>query len=132
MVDTAVFTVVKDIVTIVGIISGVSYYIMSVRNQQRAQEAQVLLQLNQTFLNKDMIKDWAQFLNMNFENLQDLYEKTSPSTNMDGYLQRSRVWRLLTTLGLIIQKGLVSSETVYDTLSGTYIIQMWDRDGPLI
>jgi len=62
MVDLAVLTMVKDIVTIVGIISGVSYYIMSVRNQQRAQEAQVLLQLNQTFLNKDMIKDWAEFV----------------------------------------------------------------------
>jgi len=35
MVDTAVLTMVKDIVTILGVIGGFTYYVMTVRASQR-------------------------------------------------------------------------------------------------
>lgn len=123
---------VLQIIQTVSLVIGIIYYLTIMRNQNRAREAQVLLQLNQVFNEKEMIKDWAQFTMLEFMDLEDLREKTLPTRNMEGYLQRSRVWRLLTTLGLILQKGLVSPETIYDTLSGKYIIRMWERDGPII
>jgi hypothetical protein len=52
---------VLQIIQTVSLVIGIIYYLTIMRNQNRAREAQVLLQLNQVFNEKEMIKDWAQF-----------------------------------------------------------------------
>ena len=75
---------VLQIIQTVSLVIGIIYYLTIMRNQNRAREAQVLLQLNQVFNEKEMIKDWAQFTMLEFMDLEDLREKTLPTRNMEG------------------------------------------------
>jgi hypothetical protein len=73
---------VLQIIQTVSLVIGIIYYLAIMRNQNRAREAQVLLQLNQVFNEKEMIKDWAQFTMLEFMDLEDLREKTLPTRNI--------------------------------------------------
>ena len=50
MVDQAVITMVRDIVTILGVIGGFTYYVMTVRATQRNQQLQLETRRTQLFL----------------------------------------------------------------------------------
>jgi len=102
------------------------------RNQSKTREAQFLLQLNNVFQDKEAIKDWFEVLFMEFSDYQDFMEKYDSSVNMDNYLQRSRIYRMLNTFGLIIKRGLIDPETVYDGVQGSFAENMWNKHSVII
>ena len=69
---------------------------------------------------------------MQFQDYQDFLEKYDSTVNIENYLQRSRIYRMLNTFGHIIKKGLVNPETVYDGISGAFIDGMWNRHSLII
>jgi hypothetical protein len=124
---------VLDIIRTAGILVGIVYYITMLNNQGRAREAQFLLQLNQVFQDKEAISDWLTVIEMRFKDYDDFMENyDSSSGNSELYLQRSRVWRILNMCGHLLKRGLVSPETVYDSLSGALIVSLWENHGPII
>ena len=106
--------IVLDTIRTAGIIVAIIYYLSIMRNQTKTREAQFLMQLNQVFQDKEAIKDWYDVLFMEFSDYQDFMDKYDSSVNMDNYLQRSRIYRMLNNFGLIIKRGLVDPEIVYD------------------
>jgi hypothetical protein len=111
----------------VGILVGIIYYITIMRNQYKTREAQFLLQLNQVFQDKEAIKDWYDVFTMEFQDYQEFLEKYDSTVNLENYLQRSRIYRMLNTFGQLLKKGLVSPETVYDGIQGGFIEGMWNK-----
>ena len=118
--------------TLISVPIGVFYHILTLRNQNKAREAQFLLQFNQVFQDKEAIRDWHDVLGMRFKDFQDFQENYDSKTDPESYLQRSRVWRMLNTFGHILKRGLVKPETVYDAISGQFIVSLWDNHGPII
>jgi len=121
-----------DTIRTTGIIIGIIYYLSIMRNQSKTREAQFLLQLNQVFQDKEAIKDWHDVLVMEFQDYQDFLEKYDSTVNMENYLQRSRIYRMLNTFGHIIKRGLVAPETVYDGIQGGFIEDMWNKHSLII
>jgi hypothetical protein len=116
-----------------GLLVGIIYYITVMRNQSKAREAQFFLQLNQVFQDKEAISDWLSVIEMRFKDYDDFIENyDSSSGNSELYLQRSRVWRMLNMCGHLMKRGLVSPETVYDSLSGALVVSLWENHGPII
>lgn len=115
-----------------GLLIGIIYYITDMRNQSRAREAQLLLQLNQRFQNKENFRDWHETLTTRFKDYQDFMENWHYTVNYEAYLQRSTIWFMLDTFGHILKRGLVKPETIYDAMSGAFIARMWDNHGPII
>jgi hypothetical protein len=124
--------IVLQIVQTIALIVGIVYYITIMRNQSKAREAQFLLQLNQVFQDKEAIKDWHDVLAMRFQDFRDFQENYDSLANTESYLQRSRIWRMLNTFGHILQRGLVNPDTVYDAISGGFIVRLWEHHGPII
>lgn len=124
--------IVLDTIRTVGIIVGIIYYLSIMRNQSKTREAQFLLQLNQVFQDKEAIKDWHDVLTMDFKDYQDYMERYDSSVNMENYLQRSRIWRMLNNFGHIIKRGLVDPETVYDGIQGGFVEDMWNKHSVII
>jgi hypothetical protein len=69
---------------------------------------------------------------MEFDDYQDFLEKYDSSVNMENYLQRSRIYRMLNNFGHIIKRGLVDPEAVYDGIQGGFIENMWNKHSPII
>ncbi len=126
MVDVTYQLVLSTLQT-AGILVGILYYITIMRNQSKAREAQFLLQLNNVFQDKEAIKDWLDVLQMQFVDYDDFLEKFDSEVNMENYLQRSRIYRMLNTFGHILKKGLVNPETVFDGVQGEFIEEMWSK-----
>ena len=131
MVDVTYQMVLSTLQT-AGILVGILYYITIMRNQSKAREAQFLLQLNNVFQDKEAIKDWLNVLQMQFTDYDDFLEKFDSEVNMENYLQRSRIYRMLNTFGHILKKGLVDPETVFDGISGDFIEDMWRKHSVII
>jgi len=121
-----------DTIRTLGIVVGIVYYLSIIRNQSKTREAQFLIQLNQVFQDKEAIKDWYDVLYMDFTDYQDFMERYDSSVNMENYLQRSRVYRMLNTFGLIIERGLVDPEIVYDGIQGGFVEQLWEKHSIVI
>lgn len=123
---------VLDVIRTVGILVGIVYYLSIIRNQSKTREAQFLLQLNQVFQDKEAIKDWYDVLFMDFTDYQDFTERYDSTVNMKNYLQRSRIYRMLNTFGLIIKRGLVDPEIVYDGIQGGFVEGLWNKHSIVI
>ena len=57
MIDLTTLSMIRDIVTIFGVIAGFSYYVMTVRNSTKARKTQLLMQLRSLYLDKEWLKD---------------------------------------------------------------------------
>jgi hypothetical protein len=123
---------VLDIIRTAGIIVGIIYYLSMMKNQTKTREAQFLMQLNQVFQDKEAIKDWYEVLFMEFSDYQDYLDKFDSTVNMENYLQRSRIYRMLNNFGHIVKRGLVDPEAVYDGIQGGFVVDMWKKHGLLI
>ncbi len=96
-----------------GLLVGISYYILTLRNQQKnqkhAQETrkiQLLNEMNETIV-KQQWMTWFDIMDMNWENYQDFMSKYGYGNDPELYQQRIEFWRNLNRNGLLIRDGLI-------------------------
>ena len=130
MVDTAVLTMVKDIVTILGVIGGFTYYVMTIHATQKnqtltlkAQEhaletrgAQLFMHIYQQLNTIESQKTWAELLNMQWNSLEDFRNKYDSLVNLENWGKRGHIWWSYSSIDHILKKGLIDPDLVYRTL----------------
>ena len=124
MVDLAVLTMVKDIVTILGVVGGFTYYVMTVRATQRNQalslkaqeqqmetrEIQILLERNDQIIESGSMA-WNDVLNMKWDNYEDFMSKYAYDGNPDLLQKRLSIWRNMNSCGIMVKDGLIKLES---------------------
>ena len=124
MVDLAVLTMVKDIVTILGVVGGFTYYVMTVRATQRNQalslkaqeqqmetrEIQILLERNDQIIESGSMA-WNDVLNMKWDNYEDFMSKYGYDGNPDLFQKRLSIWRNMNSCGIMVKDGLIKVES---------------------
>ena len=73
--------------TLISVPVGVFYHILALRNQNRAREAQFLLQINQVFQDKEAVRDWYDVFNMQFQDYQDFLKKYDSEVNFESIVK---------------------------------------------
>jgi len=130
MVDLEVISMVRDIVTILGVIGGFTYYVMTVRATQRNQKQQLETRQAQLFMN--IYNQWTSGINRNFSELRNW-----KWNNYDDYIKKygdiesqnevSNVGGYLEGIGVLVKENYVrkrrnaprigsESEYLYKTL----------------
>ena len=129
---------VKDIVTILGVIGGFTYYVMTVRASQRNQkhqietrQAQFLLDLNRMWT-KEKARDWSKIRHLPFEDTQSFFEIYDAPENSEIQLQFSTVFDMMHTYGQILKNGLFDPVWMYDAMVGWSVIGLWNKYDPII
>ncbi len=97
----------------VALVVGISYYIVTLRNQQKNQkhseETRKIQLLND--MNTDIVENasmnWFDLMDMNWENYQDFMSKYGYGNNPELYQKRIEMWRNLNRNGLLIRDGLI-------------------------
>lgn len=117
-------SVIRDLVAIFGVLAGLTYYVLTVRNAQKARQTQVLMQLYQSMYNPENSKRLWELLAMRWEDYDDYMEKYSPQTNPEHAAMRIAYWYLYDGLGMLVRDKVVYVKTVYRTLSRR-IIMVW-------
>jgi len=109
------------------------YYVLTLRNNQRAQQQQLETRQAQLFMDiykhhssKEHHEDLVELLNWEWDDNDDFYEKYG-----DWNVQFLSYLSNLEGLGLLVRYGLLDSNRVYD-LQYASIIRAWEKFLPVI
>ena len=103
----------------IGLLVGIFYYVITLRNNQRNQ--QLALETRQVstyiqtvgFRDKEFMKAWADIRFQEYTDYDDWNSKYGPETNPESFANFFTMCNLFQSLGSLVEQGMLSAETVY-------------------
>jgi hypothetical protein len=132
------FTVplVLDIIRTAGILVGIVYYLIIMRNSQRNQQiqletrqAQLFMQIYNRFSDREMTRMQFEFMSWEWEDYDDWERKYE--SNVDALSLRASLGAYYEGIGVLIKMGLIDP-TLVDNLMSTPILLYWRKFEPVI
>jgi hypothetical protein len=138
-------SIIRDLVAIFGVIAGFSYYVLTVRANQRNQElalkaqqlqletrqAQLLMQVYNKFDTKEKHHAYTQIWNWQWNDFEDFWTRYGVTENLEN-------WQILTSflafyegLGTLVKTSKLPIEEVYLMLGGL-TISVWGKFVPIL
>jgi hypothetical protein len=121
----------RDVVAIFGVVAGFTYYVLTVRSNQRNQrlqletrQTQLFMQLYQDLLSEGNMRSLLDLLNMEWEDYDDFERKLGSDSNPDSFVKRTSIWFRMNGIGLLLRDEMIDPEKVFDLL-GTWIDWLW-------
>jgi hypothetical protein len=117
----------------IALVVGIVYYLIIMRNSQRAQQQQLETRQAQLFMQvynqytMEKYKQWLEINTWEWEDYEDFQAKYSALESAQN-LSSIRSW--LEGLGVLVKSGLVPIEIVALFMTGT-IRRYWEKFGPL-
>ncbi len=132
-------SMIRDLVAIFGVIAGFSYYVMTVRANQKNQkhqletrQAQVFRQLYDKMMEHEFRNSFWEMLNTwTWTDFNDFISKYGREENPESWEKFSQVTGLFEQMGLLVRDELISPELVWHWI-GPYPIQFWEKFLPII
>ena len=117
-----------------GILVGIFYYIMTLRNQQKNREQseetrkiQLLLRMSENIAERSGSGvDYSEIMAMQWDNYDDFISKYGVENNPDSYRKRMRIWRRMSVNGLLVRDELIDARAMVDYL-GYGQLFMWRK-----
>lgn len=132
MIELSTLQAVREVVTIVGVLAGLTYYVLTVRNATKARKTQTLMQIRDHQLNKEWMSDYIELLESEWTDYDDFLRKYDSSVNREHYTKRYRLWTFLDGIGYHLHEGLIDRDSVYHLLQGLGANMQWRKWKPVI
>jgi hypothetical protein len=124
-------SVIRDLVAIFGVIAGFTYYVLTVRANQRNQKqqletrkTQMFMQLYQSKYDREGLENAFTILNLEWDDINDYMEKYGLAEHPDiGAMVESQSG-YMEGLGILVKEGMVDIEMVYK-VAGSRILLLW-------
>ncbi len=120
----------------VSIVVAVIYHIMTLRNTRKNQElqletrqAQLYMNLYDTYHSPEFRKLLYTMLDLEWKDYDEWYEKYGRGNPEE--IAFGSVMGYFNGLGLLVKKGLIDADTVYDLLA-TWIVVVWEKYLPIV
>ena len=123
-------SVIRDLVAIFGVIAGFSYYILTVRNQNRTRQAQLFMQIFSRQYEIDQRRSIHLIQSMEYDGFDDFMDKYGIENNPDAWLRMSSLGTYFEGVGVLVKRKLVDPTMVDDLMSGR-IVDYWETIGPM-
>jgi hypothetical protein len=111
-----------------GLLVGISYYIITLRNQSKARKTQLYLQLVNKFSQSDYIEAQGKFIDLEWSTAEDF---TKDWRNPEGRKTIATLANWYEGLGVLVKENLLDIRVVALLLTGL-VIQFWDKFIPII
>jgi len=125
--------IILQILQTAGILVGIFYYIMTLRNQQKNQEhsketrkIQLLLDINKDIEGSGSGVQYNEIMDMKWDTYDDFVSKYGVENNPDAYRKRRRMWQIMHRNGLLVRDGLIDVRALVDYTSGGSLY-MWRK-----
>ena len=127
-------TVLRDIVTIFGVIAGFTYYVLTVRNTNKNRELQLFMQLYSFLYEPNRVAMMGEITSeMEWTDFQDFERKYGTSTgNYENYGNRYSVWKYFDGIGELLRRGFIDPYLLYSLVGQSEAIWIWDKFGAII
>ncbi|MHA2119171.1 MAG: DUF4760 domain-containing protein [Candidatus Thorarchaeota archaeon] len=111
-----------------GLLIGIFYYIMALRNQSKARRTQLYLQMLNKFSQSDMIDAQMKFKDVKWSTAKDFIEDWR---NPEGRMAVATLANWYEGLGVLVKENLLDIRVVALLLTGL-VIDFWDKFMPII
>ena len=132
---------IRDIVTIFGVIAGFTYYVLTVRNAQKTRElslkaqeqaletrqTQIFMQIYQQFNTEEKYISWAELVNLEINDYDEYLQKYDSSVNTAHFGKRSQIWYSFNTIGVLLRQGIIEPDFVHQVQLDILAIVMWEK-----
>ena len=116
--DLATIQLVLSILTLISIPVGVFYYLLTLRNQNRTRQIQIIRGLNPTEVDLD-------FLTYTYTSYDDFMAKYGPEADPESWMNIMKWFSKLEEFGVYVKEGLLDIRFLY-LLHGGTIKKSWD------
>jgi hypothetical protein len=120
-----------DLLTPLSITAGVIYYVMVLRNQNRTRQAQLIMNLYETYRSTEFRKQQMMIQNLEYTDFNDFWEKYGWPTNPDTWATWFSVAAFFNGVGILIMENMIDLSLV-ENLLGNITHRMWTLMGPII
>jgi hypothetical protein len=120
-------SVIRDLVAIFGVIAGLTYYVLTVRNAQKARQAQMILPLYESRFSPEGIYRFWRIMLLNFDSFEDYMRKWGPYEHPEVTEELRLItasWSFYDGLGKLLKDNMLDVNTVYDLL-GVRSLMVW-------
>jgi hypothetical protein len=111
-----------------GLLVGISYYILSLRNQNRARKTQLYLQMINKFSEPDFIEALGKLNDLEWSTAEDFIEDWRTP---EGRMTIRTLGNWYEGLGVLVKENLLEMRVVALLVTGL-VIQFWDKFIPVI
>ncbi len=125
------YQVVLDVLPAVSIMIGVAYYIMVLRNQEKARQAQLVINLHQYYRSLEFRKMCQDIREQTWSSFEDFWTKYGEETNSESWNKWESVSAFYNGIGVLLQNNLIDVKLVYE-LFYNVVARDWTIMGPVL
>ncbi len=114
-----------------GLLVGIYYYIMTLKNNRQNQRITMTTTLLEPFMTVEGNLVLMDLLNMEWNDLDDYKRKYDHRVNSENFAKRAAVFNRLESLGLFYRRGLLDLETLRSG-GGTIMTLLWRKFKPIV
>lgn len=122
------YQMVLSTIQTVGLLVGISYYILSLRNQNRARKTQLYLQMINKFSEPDYLEALGKLNDLEWSTAEDFIEDWRAP---EGRMTIRTLGNWYEGLGVLVKENLLDMRVVALLVTGL-VIQFWDKFIPVI
>jgi hypothetical protein len=122
-------TEISAIVAAAGVLVGVVYYILDIRNQAKIRRIDMVMKLYATFGSTEYQKAYQTMMKLEFEDYSDYRKRCAENAEVNAALMTVNVF--FEGIGVLVKRKLVGMDLVDDLLSSD-ILGTWEKMKPLV
>jgi hypothetical protein len=119
------------VLTGIGIIVSILYYAMTIRNQNKTRQAQLLMGLYETYRSPEFRKRQMAIQILEYNDFHDFWDKYGRDNNPDYWAMWFSVAAFYNGIGVLVRRNMLDIELVEELLANI-IERSWENMGDII
>jgi len=126
------YQVVLSTLQTIALIVGIIYYLIIMRNSNKARRIQIVENLNKERNDLEFNQIGVELLSMQWTDFEDFRKKYDSTTNPENFAKRWKWWSYWDGIGYMLHEGLIDVESIYNIIGSLPVIQHWMKFQPII
>ncbi len=131
MVEQVTFQTVGILLTGISLTVAAIYYTLTIRNQNRTRQAQLLMSLYEAYRSPEFRKNWRVVMDQEYTDFNDYWGKYGSSVNREAWSSWQSVAAYFHGIGVLLKQGLIDINLLDELLVNIVLIS-WLRMGPIV
>jgi hypothetical protein len=127
-------TEISAVVAAVGVLIGVVYYILDMRNQSRIRKTDLLIRLYLTYTSNEFMDATWKVMSLKVKDYQDYVKQYGSLSETDSQMNRAvfLIIGFYELVGVLLYRKLIDLVTVHDTFGTTHTIRLYGKIKPMV
>ena len=116
----------------IALIAAITYYLIIMRNSNKARRIQTVENLHNDLLDLGMNKIGAELIRMQWTDFDDFRSKYDSTVNPDNFVKRWKWWNYWNGMGYMLHEGLIDIDSIYHIVGSIPILNHWNKFGSIV